>query len=44
VIGHEAGLRTAVVAGPAAAVCFGWRVVAVRRGWNAPTASVSSST
>jgi uncharacterized membrane protein YeiH len=44
VVGHEAGLRAAVVAGPAAAVCFGWRVVAVRRGWNAPTASVSSST
>lgn len=44
VVGHEAGLRTAVVAGPAAAVCFGWRVLAVRRGWNAPTASVSSST
>lgn len=44
VIGHEAGLRTVVVAGPAAAICFGWRVIAVRRGWNAPTASVSSST
>ena len=44
VIGHEAGLRTVVVAGPAAAVCFGWRVIAVRRGWNAPTASLSSST
>jgi uncharacterized membrane protein YeiH len=44
VVGHEAGLRAAVVAGPAAALCFGWRVVAVRRGWNAPTASVSSST
>ena len=44
VVGHEAGLRAVVVAGPAAAVCFGWRVLAVRRGWNAPTASVSSST
>jgi uncharacterized membrane protein YeiH len=44
VAGHEAGLRAVVVAGPAAAVCFGWRVLAVRRGWNAPTASVSSST
>ena len=43
-VGHEAGLRAVVVAWPAAAVCFGWRVVAVRRGWNAPTASVSSST
>jgi uncharacterized membrane protein YeiH len=44
VVGHESGLRAVVVAGPAAAVCFGWRVLAVRRGWNAPTASVSSST
>jgi uncharacterized membrane protein YeiH len=44
VLGHEAGLRTAVVAGPAALVCFGWRILAVRRGWNAPRASTSSST
>jgi uncharacterized membrane protein YeiH len=44
VVGHEAGLRTAVVAFPAAAVCFVWRVVAMRRGWNAPRASASSST
>ena len=44
VIGHELGLRTAVVALPAALVCFVWRVVAMRRGWNAPRASVSSST
>ncbi|CAN5399834.1 trimeric intracellular cation channel family protein [soil metagenome] len=44
VLGHEAGLRTAVVAVPAAAVCFVWRVVAMRRGWNAPRASASSST
>jgi uncharacterized membrane protein YeiH len=44
VLGHEAGLRTAVVAGPAAVVCFGWRVLAVRRGWNAPRAATSSST
>lgn len=44
VVGHEAGLRTVVVAGPAALLCFGWRVLAMRRGWNAPRASVSSST
>lgn len=44
VLGHEAGLRTAVVAVPAAVVCFAWRVVAMRRGWNAPRASASSST
>ena len=39
VIGHEAGLRTIVVAAPAAAVCFGWRVLAIRRGWSAPRAN-----
>jgi uncharacterized membrane protein YeiH len=44
VLGEQAGLRTAVVAVPAAAVCFLWRVVAMRRGWNAPRASASSST
>lgn len=44
VLGQEAGLRTAWVAGPAALVCFGWRVLAMRRGWNAPRASASSST
>lgn len=44
VVGHEAGLRTAVVAVPAAIVCFGWRVLAVRRGWNAPRAAGSAST
>ena len=44
VVGHEAGLRTAVVAVPAAIVCFGWRVIAVRRGWNAPRAAGSAST
>ena len=44
VLGVEAGLPTAVVAAPAALVCFGWRVVAMRRGWNAPRASASSST
>jgi uncharacterized membrane protein YeiH len=44
VLGQEAGLRTAVVAAPAALVCFAWRVVAMRRGWNAPRASASSST
>lgn len=44
VVGQEAGLRTAVVAGPAAIVCFGWRVIAVRRGWNAPRPAGSAST
>ncbi len=44
VLGVQSGLRTAFVAVPAALVCFGWRVVAARRGWNAPRASTSSST
>ncbi len=44
VAGLEAGLHLAVVAGPAAVVCFGWRVVAMRRGWNAPRPAGSAST
>jgi uncharacterized membrane protein YeiH len=44
VLGREAGLRTAVVAIPAAALCFGWRMLAVRRGWNAPRPTGSAST
>ena len=44
VLGHEAGLRTVVVAPPAALLCFGWRLLAMRRGWMAPTAHGSSST
>jgi uncharacterized membrane protein YeiH len=44
VLGHQAGVRTAFVALPAALVCFSWRVVAMRRGWNAPHATGSAST
>jgi len=44
VVGHELGLPTAVVAGPAALACFGWRLLAMRRGWNAPRPSASAST
>jgi uncharacterized membrane protein YeiH len=44
VLGREAGLHTGLVAWPAALVCFGWRVVALRRGWNAPVAPRSAST
>jgi len=43
-VGYRAGVQTAVVAVPAAAVCFGWRVLAMRRGWNAPRAAGSAST
>ena len=44
VLGHEAGLRAAVIAAPAAAACLSWRLLAMRRGWNAPTPSGSAST
>jgi len=36
VAGVEASLPAAVVAVPAAVVCTGWRLLAVRRGWDAP--------
>jgi len=42
VTGHQAGLPVAVVAVPAALVCFGWRLLAMRRGWVAPRASAST--
>jgi len=44
VVGHRAGVPTSAVAVPAAAVCFGWRVLAMRRGWAAPMAPGSPST
>ena len=44
VLGYRAGVQTGVLAVPAAAVCFGWRVLAMRRGWNAPRATGSAST
>jgi len=37
-------VATAVVAVPAAALCFTWRLVAMRRGWNAPRPSGSAGT
>lgn len=36
VVGHEAGLADAVIAGPAAAVTIVWRLLAIHRGWTAP--------
>jgi uncharacterized membrane protein YeiH len=44
VVGVELGVEEAVVAAPAAAVCIGWRLLAVRRGWNAPRPSGLPST
>ena len=44
VLGYRTGVQTTVLAVPAAAVCFGWRVLAMRRGWNAPRATGSAST
>ena len=40
----EAGVTTAIAATAAFLVCFGWRMLAVRRDWNAPKAYTSSST
>jgi uncharacterized membrane protein YeiH len=42
VAGHEADLPVLVVAVPAAVICFGWRLLAMRRGWVAPRASAST--
>jgi uncharacterized membrane protein YeiH len=44
VAGHEVGLPTSAVAVPAALVCFTWRLLAVRHGWNAPRPAGSAST
>ena len=44
VVGTEAGLSIGVVAVPAAIVCLLWRLLAMRRGWNAPRPSSSAST
>jgi len=44
VVGSEAGLPDAVVAVPAALVCLLWRLLAMRRGWNAPRPSGAAST
>ena len=43
VVTHELGWPTWAVALPAAALCFGWRVLALRRGWRAPMPSGSAS-
>lgn len=44
VLGTEIGLRPAEVALPAAAVCIVWRLLAMRRGWNAPQPRGAAST
>ncbi|MGA9749937.1 MAG: trimeric intracellular cation channel family protein [Nocardioides sp.] len=44
VLGVQAGLEPVVVALPAATVCLVWRLLAMRRGWNAPRPSGSAST
>ena len=44
VVGHEIGVRAVIIAPPAMAVCLVWRLVAMRRGWNAPMPSSSAST
>lgn len=42
VVGTEAGLPGFVVAGPAAAACLVWRLLAMRKGWAAPRPSDGS--
>jgi uncharacterized membrane protein YeiH len=44
VVGTEIGLSVGVVAVPAALVCLLWRLLAIRRGWQAPRPSGSAST
>ncbi|HET6651583.1 MAG TPA: trimeric intracellular cation channel family protein [Nocardioides sp.] len=44
VVGTEAGLGVGVVAVPAALVCLLWRLLAMRRGWQAPRPTSSAST
>jgi uncharacterized membrane protein YeiH len=44
VLGTKAGLASGVVAVPAALVCLLWRLLAMRRGWQAPRPSRSAST
>lgn len=44
VAGVEVGLDAAVVAMPAALVCIVWRLMAMRRGWNAPRPAGAAST
>ena len=44
VVGLEAGAAVSVVAVPAALVCLLWRLLAMRRGWNAPRPSGAAST
>jgi uncharacterized membrane protein YeiH len=44
VVGVQAGLAPGTVAVPAAVACFGWRVLAMRRGWGAPRPAGVSST
>jgi uncharacterized membrane protein YeiH len=44
VVGVRAGVDPSLVAVPAALVCLVWRLLAMRRGWNAPRPSGAAST
>jgi uncharacterized membrane protein YeiH len=44
VVGVKGGVEPSVVAVPAALVCLVWRLLAMRRGWNAPRPSGAAST
>ena len=43
VTSHRLDTGDLVAAGAAFAVCFGWRMLAVRRNWQAPRSYTSSS-
>ncbi len=44
VVGVKGGVEASLVAVPAALVCLVWRLLAMRRGWNAPRPSGAAST
>ena len=44
VVGVKAGVEASLVAVPAALVCLVWRLLAMRRGWNAPRPNGVAST
>ena len=43
VLAERGGLHIWLVAVPGVAICFGWRLVALRRNWSAPVAAGSAS-
>jgi len=44
VVGESSGLSTFAYAIPAVVLCTGWRLLALRKGWEAPRPAGSAST